>query len=57
MIASLVTGASCDDPTGGHPEDNFLKRFSLESGARSKGRVVAHNFFDTWHPDGSDGLD
>ena len=32
MTAALVTGASCNDPTGGHPEDNFLKRSSLEIG-------------------------
>ena len=32
MIAALVAGASCNDPTGGHPEDNFLKRSSLEIG-------------------------
>ena len=25
MIAAVVTGATCNDPTGGHPEDNFLK--------------------------------
>ena len=30
MTAVVVTGASCDDPAGGHPEDNFLKRSSLE---------------------------
>ena len=30
MTDALVTGASCDDPAGGHPEDNFLKRSSLE---------------------------
>ena len=27
-----MTGVSCDDPTGGHPEGNFLKRSSLEIG-------------------------
>ena len=32
MTAPLVTGVGCNDPTGGHPEDNFLKRSSLESG-------------------------
>ena len=30
MTDALVTGASCDDPAGGHSEDNFLKRSSLE---------------------------
>ena len=32
VIAALVTGASCDDPTGDHPEDNFSKRSFSESG-------------------------
>ena len=32
MTAPLVTGVGCNDPTGGHPEDNFLKRSSLEIG-------------------------
>ena len=31
MIAAVVTGATCDDPTGGRPEDNFLEGSSLES--------------------------
>jgi len=31
VIAALVTGVTCNDPTGGHPEDNFLKRSSSES--------------------------
>ena len=30
VTAAVVTGASCDYPTGGHPGDNFLKRSSLE---------------------------
>ena len=32
MIAEVATGASCNDPAGDDPEDNFLKRSSLESG-------------------------
>ena len=32
MIAAVVTGATCNDPTGGRPEDNFLEGSSLESG-------------------------
>ena len=32
MIAALVTGASCDDPAGDHPEVNSLKKSSSESG-------------------------
>ena len=31
MIAALVTGASCNDPTGDCPKVNLLKRSSLES--------------------------
>ena len=31
VIAAVVTGASCDDPTGDDLEDNFLKRSSSES--------------------------
>ena len=30
VIAEVMTGATCNDPTGEHPEDNFLKRSSLE---------------------------
>ena len=39
MIAEVVTGASCDDPTGDHPEVNSLKKSSLESwqGPSSRG--------------------
>ena len=32
MIAEVATGASCNDPAGDDPEDNFLKRSSSESG-------------------------
>ena len=32
MITEVVTGASCDDPTGDHPEVNSLKKSSLEIG-------------------------
>ena len=32
MIAALMTGASCDDPAGDHPEVNSLKKSSSESG-------------------------
>ena len=32
VIAEVMTGATCNDPTGEHPEDNFLMRSSLESG-------------------------
>ena len=31
MIAALVTGATCDDPTGGWSEVNSFKKSSLES--------------------------
>ena len=31
MIAEVVTGASCNDPTGEYPEDNLLERSSEES--------------------------
>ena len=31
MIAELVTGATCDDPTGGWSEVNSFKKSSLES--------------------------
>ena len=32
MIVVVVTEATCNDPTGGHLEDDFSKRSSLESG-------------------------
>ena len=32
MIAAVVTGASCYDPTGDCPKVNLLKRSSSESG-------------------------
>ena len=32
MIAAVETGATRNDPTGGHPEDNFSKRSFSESG-------------------------
>ena len=31
VTAHLVTGATCNDPTGEHPEDNFFKWSSSES--------------------------
>ena len=36
MTAALMTGASCDDPTGDHPEVNSLKKSSSESGQGSR---------------------
>jgi hypothetical protein len=57
MIAALVTGASCNDPTGDCPKVNLLKRSFSESGqaqgsdrptATSSvlGTQVAHLFCD-----------
>ena len=31
VIAEVMTGATCNDPTGGRPGDNFLERSSEES--------------------------
>jgi hypothetical protein len=36
MIAEVVTGASCNDPTGDWPKVNSLKKSSLESGQGSR---------------------
>ena len=32
VIAEVMTGATCDDPTGDCPKVNFLERSSSESG-------------------------
>ena len=45
MIAALVTGVSCNDPVGNRPGGQFLQEVLLGKLARSKGRVVTHNFF------------
>ena len=39
MIAALMTGVSCNDPTGDHPEENFSKRSFSESGQGLRGLV------------------
>ena len=39
MIAAVVTGATCDDPTGGHPEENFLEGVLLRKLTGLKGHA------------------
>ena len=45
VIAPLVTGATCNDPTGDCPKVNFSRRSFSESGQGSRVTPTYHNFF------------
>ena len=49
MTAAVVTGASCDDPTGGHPEVNSFEKSSSESwqGPRVGWSLTTSSVLDT----------